>query len=344
MTLPNKDKQHSQVSPLESNTATGDKVVDTTSNNKGDTQSSPLKGLDKPIAKLELRRNSKQEARDAGDLRGQRARGLTEKLITRTTSGAIYAIVILACLFIGPLATAAIVMAMAWLCCSEFFHLTRLSGRMPNEILGLGAALLYPICALAPLNGAMRFVSFLLVVGCGIWYVITPRATIADVALTAFGPIYTSLLFSSLVVIRNIDAGWQGGFLAFAVMGSVWVNDAVAYFVGSRFGKHKLAPQISPHKTQEGFWAGIVGCVVIWIILWKTHIWPFELWFVILCGICVGFASVIGDLFESRIKRGVGVKDSGNLMPGHGGLLDRSDSMLFGVMVAYMLFRIGGFL
>lgn len=303
-------------------------------------------GIDAGLVRLERRRAAKADARAAGDLKGQRARGWTEKLLTRTTSGAIYAIVTLVCLFWGILPTALLITAMAWLCCSEFFRMVRMAGRMPNEVFGLTAAVLFP---LAPLFGTQGYepsmlVLAVLLVACACWYVSTPRATIGDVALTVFGPVYTALAFSCMVMIRLGDPGFTGGLLAFGVMGSIWVEDAAAYFVGSRFGRHKLAPRISPNKSVEGLWGGLAGCLVVWLLLAGLHVMGITFPLAILCALVCGAAAVVGDLFESRIKRGVGVKDSGNVMPGHGGLLDRSDSMLFGSVVVYTLLHLGGIL
>lgn len=110
----------------------------------------------------------------------------------------------------------------------------------------------------------------------------------------------------------------------------------------ARRGVHKLAPRISPHKSWEGFYGGIIASVVIWVAMAAIGVAGLELPLALLGGLLVGIAGVVGDLFESRLKRGVGVKDSGNLMPGHGGLLDRSDSMLFGSMAAYFVLFFGG--
>ena len=303
------------------------------------------RGLDAGIEKLESRRESKAERRLAGDLKGQKARGWTEKLLTRTTSGIIYSIVIMGCLFWGIIPTSCLIAAMAWLCCSEFFHMTRLAGRMPNEILGLTAAVAYPLGTLIPHEFNSAFlITCVLLCACAVWYVLTPRANIADVAITAFGPIYTSFAFSSLCLVRSYDAGINGFLLTLAVMGCVWFNDAGAYLIGSRWGTHRLAPRISPKKSMEGFWGGLACCTIPWIILYFTHATPIELPMAIVYALVMGLVSVVGDLFESRIKRGVGIKDSGNFMPGHGGLLDRSDSMLFGSMAAYLLLRMGGIL
>ena len=302
------------------------------------------RGLDRQIDYLEGRRASKEDARAAGDLTGQKARSSAERLLTRTTSGAIYAVTTLACLFLGPLATTLLIAAEAWLCCSEFFRICRMGGRMPNEAIGLAAALLFPVAAYGGGLLALTLVIFVLLMACACWYVFTPRASIADVAVTAFGPLYASLAFASIVLIRLLDPGVTGALVTLGVMLSIWGNDAVAYFVGSAIGAHKLAPRISPSKSVEGFVGGIVGSVVIWVVMALALMPELGAPWAALCGLVVGVASVIGDLFESRLKRGVGVKDSGNLIPGHGGLLDRSDSMLFGSMAAYFLLLFGGVL
>ncbi|MEE8673872.1 phosphatidate cytidylyltransferase [Tractidigestivibacter scatoligenes] len=301
-------------------------------------------GIDRHIDKLENRRNAKEAQRTAGALAGQRARGWTERLLTRTTSGAIYAIVVLVCLYLGPFATTLMISAMGWLCCSEFFRIARMGGRMPNEGVGLAAAVLFPLAAYGYGLRGLVIILFLLLAACAAWYVFTPRANVGDVAITVFGPLYTSLTFSSLVLVRIIDKGFMGATLTFGVMLSIWANDAMAYAIGSRFGIHKLAPRISPHKSWEGFYGGIVASVIIWAILAAFGVAGLEMPLAILGGLLVGIAGVVGDLFESRLKRGVGVKDSGNLMPGHGGLLDRSDSMLFGSMAAYFVLFFGGIL
>lgn len=301
-------------------------------------------GLDRQIVRLEGRRASKEEARAAGDLRGQKARSSAERLLTRTTSGAIYAIVTLACVLCGPLTTALLVAAEAWLCCSEFFRICRMGGRMPNETLGLVSALLFPAAAYFHGIVACAFVVLLLLVSCACWYVFAPRANVADVAVTAFGPLYTSLAFATLILIRKVDPGMTGALVTFGVMFSVWVNDAFAYFVGSALGAHKLAPRISPNKSVEGFLGGLVGSVLVWVLLAAFVLTDLSLPVAALFGAVVGVVGVVGDLFESRLKRGAGVKDSGNVLPGHGGLLDRSDSMLFGSTAALFLLFLGGVL
>lgn len=301
-------------------------------------------GLDRQVDKLEARRAAKEGQRAAGKLAGQRARGATEKLLTRTTSGAIYALLIVACLFIGPFTTTLLVVCMAWLCCSEFFRMTRMGGRMPNEIYGLTAAILFPLAAYFRGVAGLAVMLLLFLVAIAAWYVATPRAGIGDVAVSVFGPIYTSFAFSAIVLVRVSDKGVHGALLTLGVMLSLWANDAVAYLVGSRIGSHKLAPRISPNKSWEGFWAGLVGSVAVWVVLALAGVANIGVPLAAVIGLVVGIVGVVGDLFESRIKRGVGVKDSGNLIPGHGGLLDRSDSLLFGSIAAYILLLFGGIL
>ncbi|MGN0075374.1 MAG: phosphatidate cytidylyltransferase [Parafannyhessea sp.] len=272
------------------------------------------------------------------------SKGKPTAMHARVVSGAIYALGTVACLFLGTWPTAILIAVMAFLCCSEFLKMSRRSGRMPNDVIALVFAAVFPFAPLSNISDAEFFVIFALLVVCACWYVSTPRANMGDVALTVFGPIYTSLAFSSIVIIRDSFPSWRGALLTFAVMGSIWLSDSTAYFVGSKLGKHKLAPRISPNKTIEGFWGGLAGSVLVWIIVFLLRVWNINLVYAIVCGVLVNIAAVAGDLFESRLKRGVGVKDSGNLMPGHGGMLDRSDSLLFGGMTAFLLLRLGGIL
>lgn len=301
------------------------------------------RSLDTASENLERRREAREGERVVGGLRGQRARSWTERFLTRAMSGFIYAALILACLFLGRIPTMLLVMAMAWLCCSEFYRLERLAGRMPNEVIGLTAALLYPMAALVRTD-ALTAITLILMLVCGAWYVLTPRASVSDASITIFGSLYAGLMFSAVVTIRASDPGFEGALLALGTMGSVWVNDAAAYLVGSRLGRHRLAPRISPNKSWEGMVGGLLGSIAIWLIVAALDVQGVTVTIAIVAGVLCGVAGVVGDLFESRLKRSVGVKDSGNLIPGHGGLLDRSDSMLFACMTAYFVLHFGGIL
>lgn len=263
--------------------------------------------------------------------------------ITRVISGVLYAGLFIVCLLLGSITSAVFVAAMSGLCCYEFFRMARKDGKVPNEPIGLAASVLFPLAALGN-SYLLTAVLFILVLAVGIWYVYSPRTRLADVAVTLMGPVYTGFMLASIVLLRNAVPGFAGALLTIGVCASLWVSDSFAYLVGSRFGKHKMVPKISPNKSWEGFAGGIVGSVLIWLILWGTGFYRLDLVYAIVCGIVVSILGVFGDLIESRIKRGVGVKDSGNLIPGHGGMLDRSDSLIFGCITAQLLLIIGGVL
>jgi phosphatidate cytidylyltransferase len=121
----------------------------------------------------------------------------------------------------------------------------------------------------------------------------------------------------------------QGGWILLYLLTLVWVADIGAYFSGRKFGKHKLAPGISPGKT----WEGVVGGIILnlgWmlIVFAISNGWGIALWQFLLIGLATSMISVIGDLYESILKREASVKDSGKLLPGHGGVLDRIDSLI----------------
>ena len=160
----------------------------------------------------------------------------------------------------------------------------------------------------------------------------------------AFG-VMISASFTNVVLFRN-NNGWLGGvFCVMILLGSAWFSDTCAYFTGRAFGKHKMAPVISPHKTVEGLIGGLIGSVVCNLLM----AWALSLifqafgvahtvqYFAVAAGTLLGSAaSVIGDLTASTIKRQCGVKDFGNIMPGHGGVMDRFDSVLMVSPVIYL--------
>ncbi len=265
-------------------------------------------------------------------------------LLVRLCSGVVYVALNVAAILLGAIPTAVVMSLTAAVTCWEFFRLMRADGKLPNQITGIAFALALPLVALSNPVYLIGCV-FLLLMFLGIWYVVNQRARITDLAVTVFGVLYTSLMLCAIVMIRDAALpGWGAAILTIGVMLSVWANDSFAYLVGSRFGRHPLVPKISPKKSWEGLVGGILGSVLIWLVLAlipQTHVtWQVAL----VAGVACGVTGVVGDLVESRIKRGAGVKDSGNIMPGHGGLLDRSDSMLFVAITAYFVLRIMGVL
>ena len=155
-----------------------------------------------------------------------------------------------------------------------------------------------------------------------------PSSAVAVLATT-----YVGMLTGSLIRLRNdFPEGWK---LVFFLLLVVWLGDSGAYYFGKSFGKHKLSPRISPKKTVEGLIGGIVTSVVAAIVIHFTFFKSFPLVHAILAGVLLSFAGVVGDLAESMWKRSADVKDSGTLLPGHGGFLDRFDSILFTAPILY---------
>ncbi len=119
------------------------------------------------------------------------------------------------------------------------------------------------------------------------------------------------------------------------VLSVVWAGDILAYGVGKKWGKHKVASRVSPHKSLEGYVAGLLFSVLAAMVFghYSSLAWPTA--YLVLIGAFLGLVSIVGDLFESMLKRGADIKDSSNLLPGHGGVLDRIDSLLFALPAYY---------
>jgi phosphatidate cytidylyltransferase len=153
-------------------------------------------------------------------------------------------------------------------------------------------------------------------------------------ALSYWGIIYTGGLASFLLAIRLLPEGFLLTLFLFLM---VWSEDILAYFVGSLAGKTPLAPKVSPKKTLEGTIAGITGSSLTGLLLsWFFAPYYLNLLTGVLLGLIVGAAATLGDLSQSALKRSVGAKDSGHLLPGHGGILDRFDSLFFAAPFFYI--------
>jgi phosphatidate cytidylyltransferase len=151
-----------------------------------------------------------------------------------------------------------------------------------------------------------------------------------------FGSWKTGILLHEIdsPVLRHLSAGRH--WLMFALMVN-WIGDTGAYYVGRKFGRHKLAPRISPGKSWEGAIASAVTSVIFGLIYLPLAIRGTSLWIAGPIALAANAAGQVGDLAESALKRGAGVKDSGTMLPGHGGMLDRLDSSLFAMPVLYTL-------
>jgi phosphatidate cytidylyltransferase len=156
-----------------------------------------------------------------------------------------------------------------------------------------------------------------------------PSSAVAVLATT-----YVGMLGGSLIRLRNDFP--EGSKLVFFLLLVVWLGDTGAYYVGKAFGRRKLSPRISPKKTIEGVMGGVGASVITAVVIHFTFLREFPLHHAIIAGVILSLAGVVGDLAESMWKRSADVKDSGTLLPGHGGLLDRFDSVLFTAPILYV--------
>lgn len=161
----------------------------------------------------------------------------------------------------------------------------------------------------------------------------------ANLAYTIFGIAYIPMLLGSLIAIRQIDMTYDTYF-TFAVFVSIWICDSAAFGIGMKWGKKKIFPRVSPKKTIVGSVAGFLSVLIFFYVLEHFHLpsADFSLQDVIVFSIISGVFGQLGDFMESLFKRDVGVKDSGSFLKGHGGVLDRFDSLIFAAPLTYFYF------
>ena len=300
----------------------------------------------------DVRKEEKAEAAAARQARKDKIKGIArdktpEKLKNPTDiqvrfrTGFVYIAITVVCVLAGNIPTVLLLAATAGISAGEFYYMLRSDAKLPNEMLGIIAAVLYPVSVYVyGVTGAM-VVSLALLLALIVWYVFWMRARVPDVGVSFFGAAYTGLLLCGIVVVRTSLPDPWGGILTLGIFLSVWANDSFAYLVGRKFGKHKLAPRTSPKKSWEGFVAGLAASMLFWFGLSFIPGVEMSVAQSLLFGLVCGLMGVLGDLAESRIKRNSGFKDSGTIMPGHGGLLDRCDS-LFLVAVTSAILLVGG--
>jgi phosphatidate cytidylyltransferase len=262
--------------------------------------------------------------------------------------------------FLGPrwqwlfsLAVAAVALLAAW----EYMSLTRRCGANPPRVATLAA-----LVALFVVNfqwpdmvpGLFGILGLALLVYCTFFKPVEEVMT--DAAAAIFCLLYTGL---ALLALPTLRAQENGPSLVLLLLLAVWAGDTSAYYFGRAFGRHKMAPKLSPGKSWEGAVASVAGSVLITLaLLWMANLlqaplnstvltwieqvcpsavisYPGELWYWIVVAIFINLAAQIGDLAESALKRSAGVKDSGTLLPGHGGMLDRIDALLLATPVLW---------
>jgi len=275
-------------------------------------------------------------------------------LAARLLSAAVAVPVLVFIFYYGGLPFLILIEAAIVLGVNEYYNMIEQRGLAPNRVTGLLSAL--ALGAIAA-GGRLDYMMLLLTV---LMFVIMAQGlrspdistAITASASTLFGVLYIGLLLSHAILIRFppdtlADPGMMGFFFIILAIGGTFLADAGAYFAGRAFGRRKLAPHISPGKTVEGALGGIAGGTA-GIIAVKLF---FDQWLLpegtgmplvhcLILGPILVCASIGGDLFESMLKRDAGVKDSGTLIPGHGGIMDRLDSILMSVPVAYYYLRL----
>ena len=180
------------------------------------------------------------------------------------------------------------------------------------------------------------FVALLLIPASYVFSRQAPDEALPSSAIAVMATLYVGMLGGSLIRLRNDFAPNIGPKLVFFLLLVVWLGDAGAYYIGKRFGRHKLSPRISPKKTVEGGIGGLVTAIITAVVIHFTFFPEFPLVHAVIGGVVLSVAGVIGDLAESMWKRSAAVKDSGALIPGHGGFLDRFDSVFFTAPLLYV--------
>lgn len=265
-------------------------------------------------------------------------------LATRAISGLIYALAILSACFGGSAAQIALASVITILAVLEWMRFGNYRVHWATSILIMFAIFLsiytfsgvfavsYLVTEICRGMLALSFIAIFLI-----------QAFTRDVGSrrlfhTSFSLLYIGVPMIVLPMIGNYQGEERPWMLA-SVFILIWCNDTFAYLFGSTLGKHKIFPRISPNKTWEGFMGGVISTVIAAAVFYYfLPYMPFIAWLGL--AVIVLIFGTLGDLFESAIKRSYGLKDSGKFMPGHGGILDRVDSLLFALPMAYFYLRI----
>ena len=270
-------------------------------------------------------------------------------LLKRSLTGINFVAVLLSGTIIHPVVFTLVFGTLLFLTQFEFYHLVEKAGFLPHKPAGMAAGmLLFMVCG-AIVNGyfpAQFCLIFIpLVIFIFMFEVFRSKAgALQNAAQTLLGFIYVAVPFSLLHFLVFPGFPSNGSFHPWILAGIffiVWIYDSSAYLLGTKFGRHKMCKTISPKKSWEGFVAGTVFALITGIL--NAVLFPalsLPDWMII--AILVVAAGTLGDLFESKIKRELNIKDSGSVLPGHGGFLDRFDSLLFAIPFVFIWLILAG--
>ncbi len=265
-------------------------------------------------------------------------------MLVRLISAAFFLSIVLPCIYFS--ATPLFVVFTTFLSIAAVYEMLKCNGLSKKVAVSMPMYLIALFPAMARYTDASVFyrLAFPLVFVCSFlvltaYTFIKNKPEIGKVISSWFFSLYATVGFTSLVLLADIRGGtWHVVFFAFI---AAWVTDSCALIFGMLFGKHKLLPSVSPKKTVEGAVGGVVCCIIAfclyaWLLdeFLDYQIGSYLL--IALCGLVCGIVAVIGDLLFSAVKRAVAIKDFGNLMPGHGGVLDRFDSLVSIAIVLLM--------
>lgn len=271
-------------------------------------------------------------------------------LIVRTISGVVLLGIVLGAAYGGKFAFGGFLLLIVVVGMWEFYNIAAATGATPHRTLGLAAGVVLLVTTFFLFDGFvsdMRSADSVDMLIGGILYfsVLIPLCFVVElfydsetplrnVATTLMGIFYVAYPMALLLFIPILITGeWQPESFLFYLF-IVWGNDVFAYLTGIAFGKHKMAPRISPKKSWEGFAGGVAGAMVMGAIGSFVVGSPLGMWLGLAA--VVAITSVFGDLVESMFKREAGIKDSGKIMPGHGGVLDRFDALLISSPFAFV--------
>jgi phosphatidate cytidylyltransferase len=247
---------------------------------------------------------------------------------------------------LGSLTSLVLVLAIVTAAAAELFGALRRAGYRPATLVGLVATVGIGIGAYMKGEAAIPLVLSLVVVFTLLWYlvgVVRDRPTI-NVGITFVGFMWVGFLgsFAALLLDPRIFPNRHGVALLLGAVVATVAYDIGSFLVGARFGRHHLAPSISPNKTWEGLIGGTLASVLIGAVI-VSQISPWSTARGVALGLVVAVVAPLGDLCESLLKRDIGIKDIGWVLPGHGGVLDRVDALLFVVPATYYLVRLINF-
>ena len=263
-----------------------------------------------------------------------------EMLIKRTLTAIVLAVVGIPAIILGGGYYFALIILFLGMAAWEYGRIFgKVDCRVPEALLITGVILIATVRTYFPaLATGVLTLSILIVMSWHLFDYEKGRDRAAtDFTVTAAGIVYLGWIGAYLIDLRNMPNGlWW----LLIVLPTIWLADMAAYFVGIRFGKHRLSPRLSPKKTWEGYWAGVVFGTLSSVglaILWHSLGGPQVVWWVAASlGALLSVFTTLGDLGESMFKRQAGLKDSSNIFPGHGGVLDRIDSWLWGAALGYL--------